>query len=48
MLDHDIDHLCRGRRIDISGHSDFGILSDLGVSSIFIGVYTETASTAYP
>ena len=28
MLDHDLDHLCLGRRIHISGHSDFGIFSN--------------------
>ena len=25
MLDHDFGHLCRGRRIQMSGHSDLGI-----------------------
>ena len=25
MFDHDFGHLCRGRRIQMSGHSDFGI-----------------------
>ena len=24
MLDHDLGHLCFGRRIQMSGHSDFG------------------------
>ena len=32
---HDCGRLCRGRRIHKSGHSDFGILSNLGASSIF-------------
>ena len=35
MFAHDFGHLCRGRRIHISGHPDFGILSNLGTSSIF-------------
>ena len=35
MLANDFGHLCRGRRIHIYGHSDFGILSNLGASSIF-------------
>ena len=26
MLDHEFGHLCFGRRIHISGHSDFGFL----------------------
>ena len=26
LLDHDLGHLCFGGRIQISGHSDFGIL----------------------
>ena len=26
ILDHDLGHFCRGRRIQMSGHSDFGIL----------------------
>ena len=34
MFHHDLGHLCRGRRIHKSGHSDFGILSNLGASSI--------------
>ena len=36
ILDHDFGHLCRGRRIQISGHSDFGIFSNVGASSIFV------------
>ena len=35
MLDHDFGHMCFGRRIQISGHSDFAIFNDLGASSIF-------------
>ena len=30
--------LCRGRRIQMSGHSDFGIFNNLGASSIFTWV----------
>ena len=29
ILDHDFGHLCRGRRIQMSGHSDFGIINNL-------------------
>ena len=29
LLDHDLGHLCRGRRIQMSGHSDFGIFNNL-------------------
>ena len=29
ILDHDFGHLCRGRRIQMSGHSDFGIFNNL-------------------
>ena len=35
---HDFGHLCRGRRIQMSGHSDLGIFNDLGASSIFTWV----------
>ena len=35
MLDHDLGHLCRGRRLQISGHSDFGIFSNVGASFHF-------------
>ena len=28
-LDHDFGHLCRGRRIQLSGHSDLGIFNNL-------------------
>ena len=34
MFDHDLGHLCRGRRIQKSGHCDSGILSNFGTSSI--------------
>ena len=33
--DDDFGHLCCGRRIDMSPHSDFGIVSTFGASSIF-------------
>ena len=29
ILDHDFGHLCRGRRIQVSGHSEFGIFNNL-------------------
>ena len=35
ILDHDLGHLCRGRRIQMSGHSDFGIFNNLWASSYF-------------
>ena len=37
-LDHDVGHLCRGRRIQMSGHSDLGIFNNFGASSIFTRV----------
>ena len=48
LLDHDLGHLCRGRRIQMSGHSDLGIFSNLGASSIFTWVQADTASAACP
>ena len=48
ILDHDFGHLCRGKRIQMSGHSDFGILKNLWTSSIFTWVWTDTASAACP
>ena len=48
ILNHDFGHLCRGRRIPKSWHSDFGILSNLGTSSIFTWVCADTASAACP
>ena len=36
-LDHDFGHLCRGRRIQKSGHSVLGIFNNLGTSSIIPG-----------
>ena len=34
LLDQDLCHLCRGRRIQMSGHSDFGMFNGAGASSI--------------
>ena len=39
-------HLCCGRRIQISGHSDLGIL--IGASSTLTWVSADTASAACP
>ena len=38
ILDHDLGHLCLGRRIQMSGHSDLGIFNNLWASSIFTRV----------
>ena len=35
MFDHDLGHLCRGMRTQMSGH--FGFLSSFGASSILLG-----------
>ena len=40
--------LCRGRRIQMSGHSDFGIFNNFGASSIFTWKQADTASAACP
>ena len=48
ILDHDFGHLCRGRRIQMSGHSDFGNFNNLWASSIFTWVWADTASAACP
>ena len=48
ILDHDFGHLCRGRRIQMSGHSDFRIFKNLWASSIFPWVQADTASAACP
>ena len=48
ILDHDLAHLCFDRRIQISGHSDFGIFKNLGASSILTWVKADTASAACP
>ena len=41
-------HLCRGRRIQLSGHSDFGIFNNLWASSIWTWVQPDIASAACP
>ena len=38
ILDHDFGQLCRGRRIQMSGHSDLGIVNNFRASSIFTWV----------
>ena len=45
---NDISHSCYGRRIQISGHSDFGILNSDGASSILTRVQADTATAACP
>ena len=35
MVDNDLGHLCRGIRIHVSGHSDFGIFNNFEASSHF-------------
>ena len=47
-LGHDFGHLCRGRQIQMSGHSDFGIFNNLWASSIFTWEKADTASAACP
>ena len=47
MLDQEFGHLCFGRRIQISGHSDFGIFNNVGASSILTRVQ-DIASAACP
>ena len=48
MLDHDFGHLCFGRRIQLTGHSDFGMSNSDGASSFLTWVETDTASAACP
>ena len=48
MLDHDLGHQCLGRRIQISGHSEFGIFNNVGASSTLTRVSADTASAACP
>ena len=48
VLDHDLGHLCFGRRIQISGHSGFGIFNNVEASSILTCVWADTASAAWP
>ena len=39
MLDHDLGHLCRGRRIQMSGHSDLGFFSKyVNIFHFYLGV----------
>ena len=45
-MDDDFYHLCFGRRIQISGHSDFGILNNVDGSSILTWVQADTVSAA--
>ena len=37
ILDHIFGHLCRGRRTQMSGHSDSGIFNNFGASSMLTG-----------
>ena len=48
ILDHDYGHLCRGRRIQMSGHSDLWIFSNFRASSIFTWVLADTPSASCP
>ena len=48
MLDRDFVHLCFGRRIQKSGHSDFGIFNDDGASAILTWEKADSASAACP
>ena len=48
MLDDDFGHLCRGRRIQMSGHSDFAIFNNFGASYIITWKKTDTASASCP
>ena len=41
-------HFCRGRWIQMPGHSDFGIFNHFGASSIFTWVLADTESAACP
>ena len=48
ILDHDLGHLCRGRRIQMSGQSDLGIFNNFEASSIFTWENEDTAPAACP
>ena len=48
ILDHDFGHLCSGRRIQMSGHSDLGIFSNFVASFIFTWEKADTATAACP
>ena len=43
-----MDRLCFGRRVQKSGHSEFGILDNVDASSILTWVQADTASAACP
>ena len=43
-----LGRLCRGRRIPMSGHSDFGFFNNFGASPIFTWEKADTASGACP
>ena len=42
ILNQDLGHLCRGRRIQMSGHSGLGSFNNCGGSSILTWVYADT------
>ena len=48
ILDHDFGHVCRGRRTQMSGHSDFEIFNNFGSILHFFWVWTDSASAACP
>ena len=48
ILDHDFGHLCRDGQIQMSGNSDWGILNNLGASTIYIWVHANIVSAVYP
>ena len=43
-LDNDLGQLCRGRRIQMLGHSGLGIFNNFGASSIFAWVLASAAA----
>ena len=48
ILSHDFGHLCRGRRVQKSGHSDFGNFEQFCSILQFTCVQADTASAACP
>ena len=48
ILTREFGHLCFGRRIQITGDSDFGIFNNVGASLILTWVQADTASAACP
>ena len=48
ILDNDFGHVCFGRRIQMSGHSNLDIYNNFGASFIFTWVQADTASAACP